>query len=144
MGLPCGQQALAALYTRLQTYYFLNGYHLLIFRYIKDRTKLTGAISNRKCLFILVPWDKLDLQASRPQIYLLFNNLSTQRSSSSFLFPFIKAQVLMKNSKIISPPVGHAWPLPWESTHGECLDARHRAEEYGFIYTHDIMPPMKF
>lgn len=82
----------------LLVYCILNDYHLFMFRYIKERTKLTGAISNSKCLFILTPQAKLDLQASRPQIYLLFNNLSTERSSSSFLFPFIKVQVLMKNN----------------------------------------------
>lgn len=78
--------------------YLLDAYRLLIFRYFKERSKLTGAISNSKCLLILTPQDKLDLQASRPQIYLLFNNLSTERSNNSFLFPFIKVQVLMKNN----------------------------------------------
>lgn len=79
-------------------YYILNACHLFIFRNIKERDKLTGVISNSRCLFILTPQDKLDLQASRPQIYFLFNNLSTKRSTSSFLFPFIKVQVLMKNN----------------------------------------------
>lgn len=95
------------LHALLLVHYILNACRLLIFRYIKERTQLTGAISNWKCLFILTPQGKLDLQASRPQIYLLFNNLSTKRSSSSFLFPFIKAQVLMKNNWLLS-----AAPLP--------------------------------
>lgn len=89
---------LVILHALLLVYYVLNACHQFIFGDIKEGTKLTGAISILKCLFILTPEDKLDLQASRPQIYLLFNNLSTERSSSSFLFPFIKVQVLMKNN----------------------------------------------
>lgn len=94
-------------YTLLQICYFLNSHHLLIFRYIKGRNKQTRAISNPECLFILVPQDKLDLQASRPQIYLLFNNLSTERSGSSFLSPSIKVQALMKNGQV---PSLAQWP----------------------------------
>lgn len=92
------QFILVILHALLLVYYILNACHLFIFRYTKERATLTGAISNSRCLFILTPQDKLDLQASRPQIYLLFNNLRTKRSSSSFLFPFIKVQVLMKNN----------------------------------------------
>lgn len=77
MGLYFSQWASVTLYTLLQIYYFLNGYHLLIYRSIKGGTKLTRAISSPQCLFILAPQDKLDLQASRPQIYLLLNNLRT-------------------------------------------------------------------
>ena len=51
--------------------------------------------------------DKLDLQASRPQIYLLFNNLRTERSGSSFLSPSIKVQALMKNGRV---PFLAQWP----------------------------------
>lgn len=93
----------------------MAGYHLLISENIKERIKLTGAISNPKCLFILGPQDTLDFQAARPQIYLLFNNLSTHRSNSSFLFSFIKVPVLMKNSQVlVAAKLPHTAAPYWE------------------------------
>lgn len=135
--------------TLLQTYYFLNSYHLLIFRYIKGRTKLTRAISNPKCLFILAPQDKLDLQASRPQIYLLFNNLSTERSSNSFLFPFIKVQVLMKNGWIRSaaqwPHTAASWmEINTLLASRSAVPGQNLVTDAFFICTNNIIPLMIF
>lgn len=138
------------LYTLLQIYYFFNGYHLLTFGFnIKGRTRLTSTISNPKCLFILVPQDKLDLQASRPQIYLLFNNLSTERSSSSFLFPFIKVQALMKNGWILSAAqLPHAAASLMEIN--TLLASRSMVPQHSvmtdafFICTNNIIPLMIF
>ena len=136
------------LYTLFQKHYFLNGYHLLIFRYMKGKSKLTGAISNSKCLFIFAPQDKLDLQASRPQIYLLFNNLSTERSSSSFLFPFIKVQVLMKNSQVLLLTNCHTLlPSRWKLTHYGRLGQRYLSRtmmDMCFICSSNIISLMNF